>query len=109
MGVSFVLNGQEVRGLNGGPMYRHTKAFSFFVDCETQEEVDRYWNKLTADGGREGQCGWLKDKYGLSWQIIQVQLAKLMGDKDTVKSNNVMQAMFKMKKIDIAELENAHG
>lgn len=108
MGVSFILNGQEVRGLNGGPLFKHTEAFSFFVDCDSQEEVDMYWNKLTASGGQESMCGWLKDKYGLSWQIIPVQLGKLMGDKDKEKAGRVMQAMLKMNKIIIADLQKAY-
>ena len=104
MGVSFVLDGQEVRGLNGGPQFKPTEAFSFFVDCETQEEVDMYWSKLTAGGGSQGQCGWLKDKFGVSWQVIPKQLGALMG-KD--KNGKVMQAMLQMKKIVIADLEKA--
>ncbi|MBI3573204.1 MAG: VOC family protein [Candidatus Kerfeldbacteria bacterium] len=108
MGVSFVLNGQEVRGLNGGPQFKPTEAFSFFVDCDSQEEVDMYWNKLTADGGQESMCGWLKDKYGLSWQIIPTALGRLMGDKDPKKSQAVTQCMLKMKKIVVADLQKAY-
>ncbi len=104
MGVSFMLDGQEVRGLNGGPMFKPTEAFSFFVDCDGQEEVDKYWNKLIGDGGEESMCGWLKDKYGFSWQIIPKQMGVLMGQDTTGK---VMQAMLKMKKIIIADLETA--
>lgn len=103
-GVNFVLDGQEIRALNGGPLFKFTEAFSLFVDCQTQAEVDRYWDKLTADGGAPGQCGWLKDKYGLSWQVIPVQLGKLMG-RD--KTGQVVQAMLKMKKIIIADLVKA--
>jgi predicted 3-demethylubiquinone-9 3-methyltransferase (glyoxalase superfamily) len=106
-GVSFVLNGQEVRGLNGGPKFKFTEAFSMFVDCESQEEVDRYWASLTADGGSESMCGWLKDKYGLSWQIIPTQLARLLGDKDRERAERAMNAMLKMKKIVIQELNQA--
>lgn len=104
MGVSFILDGQEVRGLNGGPMYKPTEAFSFFVDCDGQEEVDTYWNALINDGGQESQCGWLKDKFGVSWQIIPKQMGALMGQDKTGK---VMQAMLQMKKIVIQDLEAA--
>ncbi len=104
MGVSFILDGQEVRGLNGGPQFKPTEAFSFFVDCANQEEVDMYWTKLTANGGSEGQCGWLKDRFGVSWQIVPVQLGQLMGQD---KSGKVMQAMLQMKKLDIAGLQAA--
>ena len=106
-GVSFVLNGQEIRGLNGGPKFKFTEAASMFVDCESQEEVDRYWNALTTDGGSESMCGWLKDKYGLSWQIIPTQLGRMLGNQDRVKAGRALQAMLKMKKIVIRELENA--
>ena len=106
MGVSFILNGQEVRGLNGGPQFKPTEAFSFFVDCDSQEEVDKYWSALTADGGQESRCGWLKDKYGVSWQIIPAIIGKLMSDP--VKSQRVMQALLKMVKLDIAVLEKAY-
>lgn len=104
MGVNAILDGQEVRGLNGGPQFKFTEAISLFVDCQSQQEVDKYWNALIADGGQESMCGWLKDKYGLSWQIVPVQLGQLMG-KD--KTGRVMQAMLKMKRIIIADLENA--
>lgn len=107
MGVSFVLDGQPVRALNGGPQYKPTEAFSFFVDCQSQEEVDAYWSKLTADGGEAGQCGWLKDRFGLSWQIIPIQLGKLMGGSDSSAAQRVTQAMLKMQKIVIRDLENA--
>jgi predicted 3-demethylubiquinone-9 3-methyltransferase (glyoxalase superfamily) len=104
-GVSFMLDGQEVRGLNGGPNFKFTEAFSKFVDCESQEEVDRYWAALTADGGSESMCGWLRDKFGLSWQIIPTQLSRLLGDKDRERAGRAMNAMLKMKKIVIRELE----
>jgi predicted 3-demethylubiquinone-9 3-methyltransferase (glyoxalase superfamily) len=107
MVVKFSLNGQEFCALNGGPMFKFTEAISLLVNCEDQEEVDYYWNALTADGGSESQCGWLKDKYGLSWQIVPVQLGQLLGNKDPKKAQNVMQAMMKMKKLDIATLETA--
>ena len=107
MMVNFQLDGQQVIALNGGPEFKFTEAISFFVDCETQEEVDRLWNVLTKDG-EEGQCGWLKDKFGLSWQIVPRALGELMGDPDPVKSQRVMQAMLQMKKIDTAKLKQAH-
>jgi predicted 3-demethylubiquinone-9 3-methyltransferase (glyoxalase superfamily) len=104
----FQLNGQEFMALNGGPDFNFTEALSLFVDCDSQQEVDEYWSKLTADGGEESQCGWLKDKYGLSWQIVPNELGRLLSDPDPVKSQNVMQAMLKMKKIDVAELQRAY-
>ena len=109
MTVNFQLDGQEFIALNGGPMYRFTEAISLLVDCETQEEVDRLWNKLTADGGEESMCGWLKDKFGLSWQIIPSALFRLMSDPDPEKSKRVMEAMLQMKKIDVPSLERAHA
>jgi len=105
--VSFELDGQEFTALNGGPNFTFTEAISFFVSCETQAEVDELWEKLTA-GGEEIQCGWLKDKYGLSWQIVPTALGKLLGDPDPLKSQRVMQAMLKMKKIEIAGLKQAY-
>lgn len=93
--------------LNGGPQFKFTEAASLFVDCESQEEVDRLWKSLTADGGEESMCGWLKDKYGLSWQIIPRRLMELMGDKDQAKAQRVMQAMLKMRKIEVSKLEEA--
>jgi predicted 3-demethylubiquinone-9 3-methyltransferase (glyoxalase superfamily) len=105
--VTFTLEGQEFHGLNGGPMYSFTPAISLFVNCETQQEVDELWRKLI-DGGSEEPCGWLRDRYGLSWQIIPSALGRLMGDKDREKANRVMQAMLKMKKIDIAGLQRAY-
>ena len=108
MTVSFELEGQRFYGLNGGPAFRFTEAVSFFVDCETQEEVDTYWSRLTAGGGQPGQCGWLKDRFGLSWQIIPKALGRLLGDRDRAKAGRVMQAMLTMGKIDIAGLERAY-
>jgi predicted 3-demethylubiquinone-9 3-methyltransferase (glyoxalase superfamily) len=105
--VAFELEGQKFMALNGGPLFKFTEAISLFVDCETQQEVDELWAKLTA-GGAESRCGWLKDKYGLSWQIIPRALMKLMGDPDPAKSQAVFQAMMKMNKIVIADLERAH-
>lgn len=106
MTVTFELDGQEFIALNGGPEFTFTEAVSLQVNCETQEEVDRYWN-LLAEGGDEGPCGWLKDKYGLSWQIIPVALTELLNDPDAAKAQRVMAAMLQMKKIDIAALEAA--
>ncbi len=106
--ASFQLAGQTFYALNGGPMFKFTEAISFFVNCETQEEVDELWEKLTAGGGSESMCGWLKDKYGLSWQIIPSTLGKLFSDPDREKAGRAMQAMLKMKKIDIAVLQAAY-
>jgi predicted 3-demethylubiquinone-9 3-methyltransferase (glyoxalase superfamily) len=107
--VSFELEGQEFIALNAGPLYKFNEAISFFVDCETQAEVDELWKKLTADGGEESMCGWLKDKYGLSWQIIPQGLGQMLGDPDPAKAQRVMQAMLKMNKIDLAGLERAYN
>jgi predicted 3-demethylubiquinone-9 3-methyltransferase (glyoxalase superfamily) len=107
MSVTFLLDGREYLALNGGPHFTFTDGFSLFVSCETQEEVDELWEKLSA-GGEKGQCGWLKDRYGLSWQIIPTALGQLLGDKDPRKAQNVMQAMLQMTKIDIATLRRAY-
>jgi len=107
MTASFQLDGQEFIALNGGPQFKFTEAISFLVNCETQEEVDYYWEKLLAGGGEESQCGWLKDKFGLSWQVIPVALSKFLADKNPVKAQRVMQAMLQMKKI-IADLKKAY-
>jgi predicted 3-demethylubiquinone-9 3-methyltransferase (glyoxalase superfamily) len=104
---TFQLAGQDFIALNGGPQFKFTEAISFSIDCETQEEVDEYWKKLTA-GGEESMCGWLKDKFGLSWQVIPRQLGEMMGDKDPEKAKRVMNAMLQMKKIDIAVLKQAY-
>jgi len=106
--VSFQIEGQEFIALNGGPRFKFTEAISLLVNCETQQEVDDLWNRLTAGGGEESMCGWLKDKYGLSWQIIPTALLRLMSDSDPAKAQRVMQAMLQMRKIDIAALERAH-
>jgi predicted 3-demethylubiquinone-9 3-methyltransferase (glyoxalase superfamily) len=106
--VSFQLDGQEFTGLNGGPLYKFTEAISFTVSCKTQEEVDDFWKKLTEGGGQEVACGWLKDKYGLCWQITPEILPKMLSDPDPQKAGQVMQAMMNMKKIDIAELQRAY-
>ena len=105
MVVNFELNGNRFMALNGGPQFKFNEAISFVVNCETQEEIDHYWYKLTADGGSEGNCGWLKDKYGISWQIVPTILPKLLSNRG--KAQNVMQAFMKMKKFDIKALENA--
>ncbi len=104
--ANFQLEGQEFVVLNGGPRFKFTEAISFVVNCETQQEVDEFWEKLT-EGGEESMCGWLKDKYGLSWQIVPAALPKLLGDKDAGKAQRVMQAMLQMRKIDIKTLEQA--
>jgi predicted 3-demethylubiquinone-9 3-methyltransferase (glyoxalase superfamily) len=109
MSATFQLDGQDFFALNGGPLFKFTEAISFFVNCETQAEVDELWEKLTADGGSPQRCGWLKDKYGLSWQIIPKALGEMLGDKDPQKSQRVMQAMLKMNKIDIQRLKEAYG
>lgn len=106
MTATFELNGQRFMVLNAGPQFKFTEAISFFVSCETQEEVDYYWEKLS-EGGEIQQCGWLKDKFGLSWQIIPNALGELLGDPDPAKAQRVMQAMLGMKKIDIKGLEQA--
>ena len=106
--VTFELDGQEFMGLNAGPQFKFNEAISMFVNCEDQAEVDELWAKLTADGGEESMCGWLKDKYGLSWQIIPKQLGELMGDPDPVKAQRVTQAMLQMRKIDVAGLQRAY-
>jgi predicted 3-demethylubiquinone-9 3-methyltransferase (glyoxalase superfamily) len=107
MSASFVLEGQEFTALNGGPHFTFTDGISLYVNCETQKEVDDLWDKLSA-GGEKGQCGWLKDKFGVSWQIIPTALGQLLGDPDPQKSQRVMQAMLKMTKIDIAALRRAY-
>lgn len=106
---SFEIMGQRFMALSGGPEFKFNEAVSFFISCDDQAEVDYYWERLTADGGAESQCGWLRDKYGLSWQVVPKQLMTLMSDADQSKSARVMQALRKMKKIVIAELEAAHA
>ncbi len=107
MSATFQIEGQEFMVLNGGPHFKFTPAISFFVNCETQAEVDELWEKLLA-GGETMQCGWLKDKFGISWQIIPKALGEMLGDKDPQKSQRVMKAMMKMIKIDVAELRRAY-
>ncbi len=108
MTVEFELQGQKFVGLNGGPHFKFTEAISFVVNCETQQEVDRYWEKLSA-GGAEVQCGWLKDQFGLSWQIVPSALPRLLSDPDPVKAGRVMKAMMTMTKIDVGALERAYA
>lgn len=107
MVASFQLEGQEFQALNGGPQFKFTPAISLFVNCETQQEVDDLWKRLS-EGGREDQCGWLQDRFGLSWQIIPTLLPRLLSDKDAKKSQSVMKAMLQMKKIDTKKLQQAY-
>jgi predicted 3-demethylubiquinone-9 3-methyltransferase (glyoxalase superfamily) len=107
MTATFQLDGQEFVALNGGPHFKFTEAISFVVYCETQEEVDKFWEKLS-EGGEKSRCGWLKDKYGLSWQIVPTVLAELYKDKDAEKTKRVMEAMLKMDKLDIKTLKQAY-
>lgn len=106
---TFRLFNQEYMVINGGPVFKFNESISFFVDCENQEEVDYYWNAFIEGGGKESQCGWLKDKFGLSWQIIPRQLMEMMNDKDRAKAKRVMDAMMKMVKIDVKKLEEAYN
>ena len=107
MTAKFALNGQEFVALNGGPQFTFTEAISFVVNCETQQEVDELWEKLS-EGGQKSRCGWLKDKYGLSWQVVPTALVEMLQDKDAKKSNRVMQAMLQMDKIEIETLSRAY-
>jgi predicted 3-demethylubiquinone-9 3-methyltransferase (glyoxalase superfamily) len=108
MTASFTINGQEFTGINGGPHFKFTEAVSFVIDCKTQDEVDYYWEKLSADGGQKVECGWLKDKFGLFWQVTPSILIEMLGDSDTEKAARVMQAMMQMKKLDIKGLQDAY-
>ena len=105
--VSFWLDGQEHTGVNGGPQFTFDEAISLLINCADQDEVDYYWNALTADGGEESQCGWLKDKFGVSWQVVPARLLELFADTDRAKAQRAMNAMLTMGKIDIAEVERA--
>ncbi|MBN9295516.1 MAG: VOC family protein [Filimonas sp.] len=105
MVVTFEIDGKKFMGLNGGPQFKFTEAVSFVVPCDTQEEIDHYWDKLTADGGQESMCGWLKDKFGLSWQIIPANIGKIMTDPE--RGQRAMKELMTMKKLDIKRLENA--
>jgi predicted 3-demethylubiquinone-9 3-methyltransferase (glyoxalase superfamily) len=109
MVVEFQLAGQTFQALNGGPHFKFNEAISLMVHCDSQEEVDTLWSKLTANGGQESQCGWLKDRFGLSWQIVPSRFEELMKDKDPKRTQRVMQAMMTMKKFDIARLEEAYA
>lgn len=105
MVVIFEMNGSKFMGLNGGPQFPFTEAVSLVVNCDTQEEIDYFWNRLTADGGKESRCGWLKDKYGLSWQIVPSNIGQLMSDPE--KANRVMQVILQMNKLDIEKIQQA--
>jgi predicted 3-demethylubiquinone-9 3-methyltransferase (glyoxalase superfamily) len=105
MVVTFEINGTKFMGLNGGPHFKFNEAISLVVNCDNQQEIDSYWEKLTANGGQESMCGWLKDKFGVSWQIVPAALAKIMSNPE--KGQRAMQALLKMKKLDIEKLENA--
>ncbi len=107
--IEFELDGQKFVALNGGPQFKFNESVSFVVNCETQEEVDHFWAKLTSDGGEESACGWLKDKFGVSWQITPTILIDMLHDKDSEKSERVMKAMLQMQKIDIAKLKAAYA
>lgn len=109
MSTSFELDGQEFIAFNGGPLYSFSPATSFLVKCETQEEVDYYWESLSADGGEKQRCAWLKDRYGISWQIVPNILGELLSDEDPAKAKRVLDAMLKMEKIEIAELMQAYS
>jgi predicted 3-demethylubiquinone-9 3-methyltransferase (glyoxalase superfamily) len=108
MSAEFQLNGTDFYALNGGPMYKFSPATSFFIHCETQEEVDHYWNKL-GESGKPSRCGWLDDKFGVTWQVVPNILGQLLNDKDRRKANNVMKAMMEMVKLDIAQLKEAYA
>jgi predicted 3-demethylubiquinone-9 3-methyltransferase (glyoxalase superfamily) len=108
MSVTFELEGQKFMALNAGPQFRFTEAISLFVGCETQEEIDDLWQRLTADGGAPSRCGWLKDKFGLSWQIIPHALGRMLGDKDQTKAKRVVNAMLQMDKLDLTVLQRAY-
>ncbi len=107
MTAAFELEGQEFTALNGGPQFKFNESVSFVVNCETQKEIDYFWEKLSSEGGQESQCGWLKDKFGLSWQVVPVVLPELIQNADPAKSERVMQAIMQMKKLDLAKLKQA--
>jgi predicted 3-demethylubiquinone-9 3-methyltransferase (glyoxalase superfamily) len=107
--IEFELEGQKFTALNGGPAIKFNESISFVVRCDTQKEVDYFWEKLTADGGEESQCGWLKDKFGVSWQVVPTVLIDMLHDKDSEKSERVMKAMLQMQKINIEKLKAAYG
>ncbi len=107
MTVEFELDGQAFVGINGGPQFTFSEAVSFQITCETQEEIDRYWERLTADGGEEGPCGWLKDRFGLSWQVVPRGMDEVFNGSDPERATRAMEAMFQMKKLDVAQLQAA--
>ena len=107
MAVEFELNGQRFTGINGGPEFKFNEAISFLITCGTQEEVDRYWEQLTADGGEEGPCGWCKDRYGVSWQVVPSGMEEMLANPDKDSAKRAMQAMMRMRKIDLAALRDA--
>jgi predicted 3-demethylubiquinone-9 3-methyltransferase (glyoxalase superfamily) len=107
--IEFEINGQRFGAINGGPIFKFTEAVSFAINCETQEEIDYYWEKLIEGGGEASQCGWLKDKYGLSWQVVPPQLIDMLGSSESEKVSRMTKAMFGMQKLDIAELEAAYN
>ena len=107
--IEFEIEGQKFVALNGGPLFKFNESVSFVINCETQEEVDYFWGKLTADGGEESACGWLKDKFGLSWQVTPTVLIDMLHDKDPEKAERVMKAMLQMQKIEIPKLKAAYG
>ena len=107
--VDFEINGQRVQALNGGPEFTFSEAVSLSIECESQSEVDAYWSKLTADGGEESQCGWLKDKFGFSWQVVPARVAEMMATKDPAAFKRVFDAIMPMRKLDIAKLEQAYA
>jgi predicted 3-demethylubiquinone-9 3-methyltransferase (glyoxalase superfamily) len=109
MSVQFELEGQDFIALNAGPRFKFNEAVSFFVGCDTQQEIDEYWGKLTADGGAPSRCGWLKDKYGLSWQIVPNCLGRMLSDKDAGKATRVMNEMLQMDKLDLNRLQDAYN
>jgi predicted 3-demethylubiquinone-9 3-methyltransferase (glyoxalase superfamily) len=109
MGATFQLDGREYLAFDGGPTFNFSEGISLMVTCKTQEEIDRYWSKLTENGGEEGPCGWLKDRFGLSWQIVPGALTQMLSDPKSGDSQAAFQAMLKMKKLDVAELERAYG
>ena len=108
MTVAFEVHGQQFTALNGGPQFKFSEAISFVVSCQTQAEIDELWGKLSADGGSEGRCGWLKDKYGLSWQLVPPALPDMLADPDPARATRTMHAMMQMGKLDIARLQKAH-
>ena len=109
MSVQFELEGQKFMALNAGPQFKFTEAISFFVGCETQQEIDELWSRLTADGGVPSRCGWLKDKFGLSWQIVPSSLGRMLSDKDAAKSKRALDAMLQMEKLDLNRLQAAYN